>query len=466
MKQPKRLLSTTLMILGFVFLADPTVNILGLLPDSLGYLFLILALAPLVQTVPHFEEAQTGFRKMLYVSLLKIPVGLYVLSLLAASPRDLPVFAVLALGFGILEFLFLLPALRNLFDGFFALATRFDVNEADELPRGTLGGLRLITVLFFAVRILAGALPSFTLLGGDDGLGGLAIDTSRFAPLTAIGVLVSLAFAILWLSRMIPYLRAVCPLCDQSEAIRLRQIELIPTARAMEKRKKVHLITLFLMLAAFTSVDLWFDDVNFLPDFLTGVLLLLLARYAWKEGFVSRKLATFSMAASTLYSVASLGGYVTGLVFALNYRFTDVGRKKLADLFYRIWTVFSSVEGVLGVVMRALLAPLLFSVVRAVTGRYHVDGTLVEDDLTSYRRRIGCVTAAGILTLAFEPLELFLRSITTIVPSDPGFTDGTMRIKPYGGLWILSLALSLLFFLLSLALSSALREGCKSRFPT
>ena len=123
-------------------------------------------------------------------------------------------------------------------------------------------------------------------------------------------------------------------------------------------------------------------------------------------------------------------------------------------------------EGVLGVVMLALLAPLLFSVVRAVTGRYHVDGTLVEDDLTSYRRRIGCVTAAGILTLAFEPLELFLRSITTVVPSDPGFTDGTMRIQPYGGLWILSLALSLLFFLLALALTASLREGCKSRFPT
>jgi hypothetical protein len=432
----------------------------------LGYLFLILALTPLVQTVPHFEEAQTGFRKMLYVSLLKIPVGLYVLSLLAASPRDLPVFAVLALGFGVLEFLFLLPALRNLFDGFFALSTRFDISEADELPRGTLGGLRLITVLFFAVRILAGALPSFTLLGGDDGLGGLVIDTSRFVPLTAIALLVAFVFAILWLSRMLPYLRCICPLCDESEKIRLRQLELAPTARAMEKRKKVHLLTLLLMLAAFTTADLWFDDINYLPDFLTGVLLLLLARYAWREGFVSRLTATLSMAASGLYSLASLGGYVTGLVFALNYRFTDVGRKKLADLFYRIWTVFSSVEGVLGVVMLALLAPLLFSMVRAVTGRYHVDGTLVEDDLTSYRRRIVCVTAAGILTLAFEPLELFLRAITTVVPSDPGFTDGTMRIQPYGGLWILSLALSLLFFLLALSLTASLREGCKSRFPT
>jgi hypothetical protein len=63
-------------------------------------------------------------------------------------------------------------------------------------------------------------------------------------------------------------------------------------------------------------------------------------------------------------------------------------------------------------------------------------------------------------------LELFLRAITTVVPSDPGFTDGTMRIQPYGGLWILSLALSLLFFLLALSLSASLREGCKSRFPT
>ena len=49
--------------------------------------------------------------------------------------------------------------------------------------------------------------------------------------------------------------------------------------------------------------------------------------------------------------------------------------------------------------------------------------------------------------MAFDPFELFLRSITTVVPSDPGFTDGTMRIQPYGGLWILSLALSVLFFL-------------------
>ena len=466
MKKEKRLLSSTLMILGCVFLADPTVNILGLLPDSLGYLFLLVALSPLAETVPHFDEAREGFRKLLYVSLLKIPVGLYTLSLLASSPRDLPVFAVLALGFGILEFLFLFPALRNLFDGFFALAARFDVTEADELPRGTLGGLRILTVLFFGVRILAGALPSFTLLGSDDSMGGLVIDTRRFVPLTFLAFLITLVFAVLWLSRMIPYLRCICPLCDASEKIQKRQVELIPTMEALEKRRRVHTLTLLLTLGAFSSIDLWFDDYNFLPDFLSGVFFFLLALFAIRYGFASRRRALPCMTLSALYALCSLGGWITGLLFAYHYRFTDVGRKKLADLLYRIWTVFSTAEGILGVACLALLLPLLFAVIRAATGRYHIDGTLVEDDTVSYRRRAGCVTAAGILAVAFDPLELFLRSVTTEVPSNPGFTDGTMRIQPYGGLWLLSLALSIVFLLLALSLSAALKEGCKSRFPT
>ena len=57
MTKAKKLLSPALFILASIFLFNPNVNLLDLLPDFIGYILILRALAGIEGLVPHFDTA-------------------------------------------------------------------------------------------------------------------------------------------------------------------------------------------------------------------------------------------------------------------------------------------------------------------------------------------------------------------------------------------------------------------------
>ena len=51
------------LIAAALFLFNPNVNIVDVLPDCIGYLFILRAIAGVSDLVPHFEEAKAAFRR-------------------------------------------------------------------------------------------------------------------------------------------------------------------------------------------------------------------------------------------------------------------------------------------------------------------------------------------------------------------------------------------------------------------
>ena len=160
----------------------------------------------------------------------------------------------------------------------------------------------------------------------------------------------------------------------------------------------------------------------------------------------------------------SLGSFALGTMFATSWDYTDLGKKRLADTLYGIWNGLSLAEAAMGAVMLISLYFVFRSLVGNTTGFLHMDGTLSRDDEPALRRRGVIALAAGALTVLFEPLELYLRQFTQRVEANPEYTEGYVTIQPYGGMWFLSLVLSLLFFVMTLYFVWGVREGSEHRF--
>ena len=459
----KKLFSPALLTVGLLFLADPSVSLFNVLPDSIGCLLIVLALSPLAETVPHFAEARDAFRKLMLISLLKLPCGFLTLFVLGSG--DIPMVSVIAFVFAALDFAFMFGAMKHLFEAYATLATEFSVAEAfGGNHRISWGGLRAFTYVFFLLRAVGSALPTLCLVGTRSDLDYVYPHLQKYGAFAVLATLIVLIAAIVWLSQMLPYAGRVCRAVEAAPAVLARRTELLPMLKTVEKRNRVRILTFLLAAAALCSADIWLDDVNYLPDAVMGAVLIAFIALAFRWGFAGKWQSLLALGCTAGYTLVSLGSFVIGTLFASSWDYTDLGRKKLAGLLFRIWEWLSVGEAVLGAVMLVSLCFVLRALVQNATGFTRLDGSVSKEDTPMLYRRSVLAIVAGALTVLFEPLELYLRQFTTRVDANPEFTEGFVTVQPYGGMWFLSLVLSLLFFVMTLYFTSGVQEGSKNRF--
>ena len=117
MKTAKKELSPALLLWAAVFLLNPNINLLDLLPDCIGYLLLVRALSGIDELVPHFDAARAGFLRLFWVALSKIPAYFVMAALVGDSTDHRVTITLLALCYGIVEVLFSFFAIAELFAG-------------------------------------------------------------------------------------------------------------------------------------------------------------------------------------------------------------------------------------------------------------------------------------------------------------------------------------------------------------
>ena len=458
----KKLFSPALITVGLLFLADPSVSLFNLLPDSIGYLLIVLALSPLAETVPHFAEARDSFRKLMLISLLKLPCGF--LTLFVMGSGEIPMVSVIAFVFAALDFAFLLGALKQLFEAYATLATEFSVEEAFGGRRISWGGARVFTCAFFLLRAVGSALPTLCLVGTRSNLDYVYPHLQKYGAFAVLATFIVLVVSIAWLSQILPYVRRVSRAVENAPAVLARRTELSPMLDTVEKRNRVRILGFLLSAAALCSADIWLDDVNYLPDAVMGAILITFIALTFRWSFVGKWQCAFALGCTAGYTLVSLGSFVIGTLFASSWDYTDLGRKKLAGLLFRIWEWLSIGEAVLGAVMLVALCFVFRALVQNATGFSRLDGSVSKEGYPMLYRRSVLVIVAGALTVLFEPMELYLRQFTTRVEANPEFTEGFVTVQPYGGMWFLSLVLSLLFFAMTLYFTSGVQEGSKNRF--
>ena len=107
------------MIVGCIFLFNPFINIIDILPDFIGCLFIMRALAELSDLDRNIRNARTKFKSAMWVSLVKSAL------VFASMIFDSTWYLILTFTFGILECMYLIPAFIDLFYGISYLEGRY-----------------------------------------------------------------------------------------------------------------------------------------------------------------------------------------------------------------------------------------------------------------------------------------------------------------------------------------------------
>ena len=449
-----RAVKLRLICIALIFLMNPNVYIVDILPDFIGYLLIIRAISDASCLTPHFKEAKSAFTKLFYINLSRI------LALLIIGGRnyaDYDIYALFSISYFILETIFVIPAFKELYDAFFYLGERYDAAPAIKpYPYGKKGALHpeklpVATFIFLTAKNLIAVIPElFRLTGPDTTLdSGYVAGMRRFySPVLVLCVIVCLVWGIIWLRRTWAYFSNL----ERDGSVDRVVIGLISEKYSyFEKKIMVRRLRFALMFAIagfFFAIDFTLDGINVLPDVISAMFLLisflLLSRYLGS--------ARLGKTAVAVYIPLTLAAYVLHVVFISKYTYYDIVRDSdLSSGARRLYTaveVLSVFEFIAFVFLMLALLRMLIEFSRRYTGidphseRYN---SMDAEFHRAEKRSAIIFTVIGILSALAWLVYIFLNAsmITTLkddrVPS--GSTILTQRIEWF---WMVPFILSII----------------------
>ena len=299
-KKPRRLgkyLGIGLFTAGAVFLFDPFISVVDLLPDALGYLLMLLGLYRLSDLDERLAEACKGLRYLALIGVARL-VSLF-LTFGLVSPNEQPVFVLLILfTLGVLDCIILIPMWKNFCGGVLYLGSRNDATTMfDREGRG--GSTRrrnaaerytAYTVAFFVLREVLAVLPELTVLSHEKG--GVEMgDATPFYDFIGLyrmlGSGIALILGVIWLIMTVGFIRRLKRDTPFFEALTHKYRAEVLTRGDLFARRAVKSSLVCLLVAAVFALDVYLDHVNVLPDILAALFLILsvvfLRRYAGKN---------------------------------------------------------------------------------------------------------------------------------------------------------------------------------------
>lgn len=454
MKAVKKLFPIGLMSVGLWFLFNPNISIIDPLPDAVGFLLFALALRRVATFVPYMQEAMEGFRKLFYVTLMKLPALFVMITLF----NDRIAITLFSLSFAIVELIFLLPAFRNLFEGFSYLGQRFGCPTAIT-PTDTVKGpdsLCFLSYIFVAAKAVASTLPDFAFLFPYDPLTkeGTTISGASYLLIVAVLGLLVLLLGIFWLSYMRSYFRAI----EEDPGLRTLSV---PEGVSLANEKNALLTSLpYLLFGAgvFFSLDLVIDNLLILPDYLSSAFFLAAAIYLVIKHPIKGR-------ASLIVS----GGYFLSTILFSIFRSQFYGSFKESDIMspdgvIRIPEAYAAYLPMLlgSFLQEALFFLSIFFLVRLLRD-YEKEQLPLPAFKTKYeeewhasrersKRRVDLfiiLLAAATALTTFT--DMFLMRYTGQVEMNPSYEGGSVYAPVYGTFWVLPFTLSIALIVLSIA---------------
>ena len=335
-------------VLASIFLFNPVVSIVDVLPDFFAYLFLMIALSKAKYLFDNVGDAYDALKKMLTISFFKT-VCMFLLPFV-----DETMALVFSFTFGLVEIIYAIPAFIKLFDSL-SYASLRDVGE-DALVKNS-DRVKRVTVAFFITKTVLASLPDATALSLND-LGEMTL--IEFRPmLFVLSSFFSAIFGIVWLCLWIKYFLGFFKNGSFSDKINEQFCEKILPKKAMLMSKDF--ITALFIIAAggFFVLDFSLLNVNVINDGIFSLvaslaLLFLLKRKRIKTG----PLLYSFFGVSLLHIVFS----VLETVFTIKY-FDEYDIKSMMtnsdaeDMYLRVevFAVLSSVALVFAVALILLL---------------------------------------------------------------------------------------------------------------
>ena len=467
-EQRHKLLSFPLLFTGFLFLLNPSLNLIDFLPDAVGYLCLFFAVRGASFHFPYFDDLKDGFHKLFWLSLSKIPAFFLFALVYGGNTSERSLITVLALGYFVVELLFLLPVLRTFFRAASYLGERYGVKAAEGKTKGESDAFYTFSVVFFVIRGALSFLPELLFLPVRDAIESSAatIDFQQYYVVAVVlAQLVGTVFGIAWYLRMRRYLAGLS--ADKTlQDLLLKTAEETPPAACRVRDGYTRLYIGFTVAAVGVGLHLnpVFDGVNVFPNFLAA-LAFFFAVFLFSP-FVSKRVAYLSGAAALIYAVSASVSYALETTFLTKYDATDLGRVKAADALHFACEVTAFVTAAVGIFSVITLFLLIYRVLtKAVEVAEDIAYQGVRGDAlaASYKKRLCLSSAVGAVTLLTTALNVYIRRFTVRVEANEGVLGtSTVVVQEFGWFWLVPTVLAFLWLGLFIAEATSILSELKS----
>lgn len=325
-----------------------------------------------------------------------------------------------------------------------------------------LGALSRTTLTFIIVRTAACVLPEFSTIAYISTLRpGVQVALADFRDLFVyFGIMISLVFGIIWLCKMLDYINKIrrdkqfiSDINDAYEEHRRGHAELYAC-------KSASFSMILFAAAAILTIDPFIDDKNYLPDYLSAAVFVIFFLFMWHE----KKLMFTGIAASVLYGAAAfiedmtVRGYINEFKdFTRTYIDPDA---KTAHMWCSIAT--AATEALFIAVLILVIASCR-KVIEKHTGYEREDGGR-DDGTVELREKLRHETVVtfilGALSAACSVIYMISLGFNErVIVSDEGFSDVPVYYPTFPQGWMLSLIMSIIFFVYVIKFVADLRDA-------
>jgi len=411
----------SLLIFCAVFLSNPNINVIDIMPDFVAWFILAKLFQRAADSAPYFEEARAGFVKLGWINLAKIPAFFLIITIRSKDTLDNNIFALFSLSFCAVELVFLLPAIKNLFTALFHLGERTEAaslitpidSPFSKNRKISPDSLKECTYFFFICKGILNFIPDMFMLTKFSERG-TPITISKYYPFVfLISMALSITVAVIWFRRIKRYALNVHTEDKFFEALDFMASE--NNSYTLEKKHKLRTM-LFAMtmigIASLLTVELSFDNwggINILPHFIYGIFLIITI------SFINRtsKVRFITYLCGIFYVAASLISYILSTLFLSKYTYLDLLDSKAAQSSYLLIEVFGIIEFLFITVFLVLIMLELNRFIMVHTGIPTSDkryDALDKDFHNSLKAKSGICCALGILAAFAKCVNLFLNS--------------------------------------------------------
>lgn len=352
---------------SLIFLFNPDVSIIDVLPDFIGYIMMTVGLSQLAMLNGDLESAYEKFKKMIIVGLCK-PVALFLLYGVFDSSEHASGSLLFAFSFAVIELIFLIPAYVALFDGVIYLSGRRGGKTAFK-PCGkkTLGEkAKSFSIVFVIAKAACALLPETLALTTTEYTDGITMYLYNFiGHFRVIFLIISLVFGIIWLCRTRKFFKAIKNEKEFIESLTESFKETLRTREGVFIQRNIYRGFLVLIAGAILCVDLHLPDYNYIPDVLAALAIGIGAYMLGKYLAGAKK----TMIASGFYFVLSAIGSVIRVMFLEEFGFfTAVNYKEEAFFMFIEMVAVTVLENIVFLIVVALVLLMLRDAVNKYTG--------------------------------------------------------------------------------------------------
>jgi len=278
-------------VLAAIFLFNPIISIIDILPDFIGYYFLMRAFTPTSYIFDNASDAHGAIKRMLTISTVKF------FSLFLLFVTDTTMALVLSFTFAILEILYGIGAFTKIFDATSYMRLRYD----DTATTAKAEKIKVFSIVFLILKVVLASLPDFTAL--TTGNSSLKVDLTRFRPILFIGTsIIALIIGIIWFVKFTRFFKDILSdtLTDRIESEYNQQKAERP---GVFSAKDFMFALKLLTIGVFFTFDLNIDNVNYILDGIFTVFCIFAIRFLVKNGYVP-----FAKAEKQLYALCIMHG--------------------------------------------------------------------------------------------------------------------------------------------------------------